>query len=72
MLVMPVMLPPGLLRLSTNPSATGSLPIANTTGMVGVDVAVADLATWTAEVPSAAKRSMRSPTSSAAKAGSRS
>src|SRR5262249_36975718 len=32
----PVMLPPGRLRLLTNPGATGSPPIANTMGIVVV------------------------------------
>jgi hypothetical protein len=40
MKVIPVTLPPGRLRLATNPYWIGSLPFANTIGMV----AVADLA----------------------------
>jgi len=31
----PVMLPPGPLRLATNPSSTGSLPTANTSRLLG-------------------------------------
>jgi hypothetical protein len=34
--VAPVTLPPGRLRLPTRPNATGSLPIANTIGIVVV------------------------------------
>ena len=32
----PVALPPGRLRLATNPMSTGSLPIAKTIGMLDV------------------------------------
>jgi len=34
--VMPVMLPPGLLRAATSPAFTGSPPVVNTMGMVAV------------------------------------
>src|ERR1035437_1365575 len=34
--VAPVMFPPGLLRLATNPEATGSAPISKTIGIVDV------------------------------------
>ena len=40
--VTPVTLPPGRLMLATRPSETGSLPLANTIGMV----AVAAFAAW--------------------------
>ncbi len=47
---MPVMLPPGRLRLATSPSLTGSPPVANTTG----NVVVAALAAIAAAVSVAA------------------
>ena len=67
MKLMPVTLPPGRFRLATNPYWTGSLPLANTIGMV----AVADLAA-SAEttLPVAKIASTGRLTSSAASAGS--
>jgi hypothetical protein len=48
--VTPVMLPPGLLRLATSPSETGSLPTAKTIGIV----VVADFAARAEGVPPSA------------------
>src|SRR5262249_44069502 len=45
-IVVPVTFPPGRLRLATSPDLTGSLPVANTIGIV----LVADLAATTASV----------------------
>jgi hypothetical protein len=65
--VAPVTLPPGLLRLLTSPAETGSLPIAQTTGIV----AVASFAARAAGVPLiAAITATLRPTKSAAIAGS--
>ncbi len=51
MLVEPVMLPPGRLRLVTRPSKTGSLPNEKTTGITGTAFREAVIAARTAGVP---------------------
>ena len=67
MKVMPVTLPPGRLRLATSPCWTGSLPFANTIGML----AVADLAAIAeTTLPVAKITSTGRLASSAARAGS--
>ncbi len=67
-LVTPVRLPPGRFRLATSPISTGSKPISKTMG----SVLVAALAANDAGVLLAAIRAPWRPTSSAARAGSRS
>jgi hypothetical protein len=65
--VMPVTLPPGRFRLATNPYCTGSLPLANTIGIV----AVADFAASAETTLPVAKIALTGRlTSSAASAGS--
>ena len=67
MKVMPVTLPPGLLRLATSPYWTGSLPFANIIGMLPV----ADLAAMAeTTLPVAKIASTGLLTSPAASAGS--
>jgi hypothetical protein len=67
--VIPVMLPPGRLKLATRPSSTGSPPFRNTIGIVFV-------AAWAtrdgATPPTAAMTATLRPTRSAANSGSRS
>jgi hypothetical protein len=65
----PVTLPPGRLRLTTSPLSTGSLPLANTIGMLAV-AALAASAETTLPVAKIASTGLL--TSSAARAGSRS
>ena len=66
--VTPVTLPPGRLRLATNPAATGSTPIVKTIGMVWV----AAIAARTPTVPPVKIRPTLRPTRSAAIIGSES
>jgi hypothetical protein len=69
MKVMPVTLPPGRFKLATNPYWTGSLPFANTMGIL--DVAdLAPIAETTLPVAKIASTGWF--TSSAASTGSRS
>ena len=67
MKVIPVTLPPGRLRLATNPYWTGSLPFANTSGMfeVAVLAAIAENTLPVAKIASTGRL-----TSSAASVGS--
>src|SRR5262245_42065349 len=64
-----VTLPPGRLRLATSPFSTGSLPLANTIGMLVVATLAASAETT---LPVAKMASTGRLTSSAASAGSRS
>jgi len=65
----PVRFPPGRAKLSTNPAATGSLPVRKTIGMLVVAALAARTArTW----PEVAITETRRLTKSAAKAGNRS
>ena len=66
--VAPVTFPPGRLRLTTSPVSTGSLPIANTIGMV----AVAAFAASAAGIGLANSTDTCRPTRSAAIIGNRS
>ena len=66
---MPVVLPPGRLKLLTRPSCTGSLPLWKTIGIVEV-AACAARATW--GPPAVAITATWLRTRSAASAGSRS
>src|SRR6516165_9685476 len=65
-IVTPVRLPPGRAKLATRPRSTGSEPLMNTTGIVGV----ASFATLAEGIASAAITSTLRPTRSAANAGS--
>ena len=73
MLVIPVILPPGRFKLATIPSATGSLPAANT-----MEISVAELVACTtfaarmAEVPNGTITLTRKLSRSFVKLGSRS
>ena len=69
MKLMPVTLPPGRLRLATRPDSTGSLPLANTIGMLAVAALAASAETT---LPVAKMASTGRLTNSAASAGSRS
>jgi len=65
-LVTPVTLPPGRLRLATQPSCTGSRLVVNTIGIVVVAALAGDNATPFAAITSTLRR-----TKSAASAGKR-
>ena len=57
MKITPVKLPPGRLRLATRPSRTGSLPVANTTGMVVAAALAASAPAVFATITAACRRS---------------